>query len=269
MHLNLSYGHNERQKLDLYTVRNRTKQRGVIIYLYGGSWRKGDRKLYRFLASTFNRRGFSFVVPDYRVFPEIRYPDFMHDAANAIAWIHNNAASYDLPLNRVFLMGHSAGAHMGALLLTNARFLEEHGLNRRDFDGFIGLAGPYGINPLNYNTTKPIFAAAEPIADAQPTEHVQGSEPPMLLLHGDADSTVYPINTTHLETQLQGAGSRAKSIIYPDIGHVGILTSILPPFRWRAPVLKDVLSFLDEHAPSENLRVKHDGPALSQEANPF
>ena len=248
MHLNLTYGDHHRQKLDLYLPSETSAQHGVVVYFYGGTWSKGDRRIYRFLATLLNARGYAVVIPDYRIYPEVRYPYFMEDAALVLHWLEKRARRYNLDMSSLFIMGHSAGAHMGALLLTNRRFLDEQDFAIDKVSGFIGLAGPYSFNPLEYDSTQDIFRTALPVEDAQPIKHVHGQEPPMLLLHGHRDSTVYPRNTREFANAVNAAGGTARHKIYPGVGHVGILTAILPPLRWRAPVLKDMIRFLDSHS---------------------
>src|SRR5258708_34670486 len=102
----IAYGALDRQKLDIYLPKDR-KPRAVIVFFYGGGWKRGDRKLYRLLGGALTGRGYALVVPDYRVFPEARFPAFVEDAALAMKWARANAPMFgDAPL---FVMGHSAG----------------------------------------------------------------------------------------------------------------------------------------------------------------
>jgi len=237
-----SYGEDERQRLDVYSPRSRP--RGVMIFDYGGSWRDGSRRYYRFVGSIFSRRGFVVVIPDYRVFPQVRFPGFMEDAAAAVRWTLDHADRFGGDADKLTLMGHSAGAHIGALLLTNPAFLGRHGLVPDVFKRFVGISGPYSFNPLDYQSTAEIFATANPIATARPIKNVSGAEPPMLLLHGGEDKTVYPVNTINLARAVTDAGGRARSIVYPRLGHKGTLLSLVSALRWRAPVLSDIDGFV-------------------------
>ena len=244
MHFDIPYGEHPRQKIDLY-LPDDGNAKALIVYFYGGSWRDGNRSLYRMLGRTFDSSGYAVAIPDYRTFPEVKYPFFMEDAALSLAWLEARARDYDLPDRPMILVGHSAGAHMAALLLTNTRFLLEQKFDQARITGFVGLAGPYSFNPLEFDTTVDVFQTAIPIEDAMPIKNVSGAEPPMLLLHGGDDTTVYTRNTKEMTKAVNEAGGSARQIIYPGIGHVGILFAMHPLLRWRAPVFKDMLSFFE------------------------
>jgi len=249
MHFDIPYGDHPRQKIDLY-VPDEGKPKALIFYLYGGSWRDGNRGLYRMLGRTFDSAGYAVAIPDYRTYPEVKYPFFMEDAALALAWIESHVRDYGLPDRPIILVGHSAGAHMAALLLTNTRFLLDQEFDQARIAGFVGLAGPYSFNPLEFDTTVDVFRTAMPIEDAMPIKNVNGGEPPMLLLHGDDDTTVYTRNTKEMAKAVNAAGGSARQIIYPGIGHIGILFAMHPLLRWRAPVFKDMMAFLETLKPA-------------------
>ncbi len=242
------YGEEERQILDVHAPRGGKRPHEVIVFFYGGSWRDGSRRFYRFLGQILSRQGYIIVIPDYRVFPQVQFPTFMDAAAKVVKWTHDNIASLGGNPDSLVLMGHSAGAHMAALLLTNRSFLATQDLERDIVRRFIGFSGPYSFNPLDYQSTAEIFSTARDIDLARPIKNVTGAEPPMLLLHGKRDKKVYPVNTLNLTQAVCDAGGQARSIIYPQLGHKGMLAAMLQPLRWRAPVLRDVLAFLKTEA---------------------
>ena len=89
----MAYGDGPRRKLDVY----RPKGEGphpVVVFFYGGSWRNGDRADYRFVGEALAASGAVAILPDYRVHPEARYPDFVEDGAAAVAWAVGHAAAY-------------------------------------------------------------------------------------------------------------------------------------------------------------------------------
>ena len=101
------------------------------------------------------RRGYVAVVPDYRICPEVCYPDFLDDGAFVVRWVKDNIARFGGDPDKLFLKGHSAGAHIAAMLSIDGRWLGKVGLNpRRDIAGLIGLAGPYDLMPLQLRDKK-------------------------------------------------------------------------------------------------------------------
>ncbi len=240
-----AYGMHARQRLDVYTPQDETVGRPVVIFFYGGSWKRGERAHYRFVGQALASRGFVAVVPDYRTYPEGRFPDFMEDAAEAFHWVLKNIREYGGDPTRVYLLGHSAGAHIAALLTLDRGYLARVGVDTREIRGTIGLAGPYAFDPIVYRSLRPGFGHIQDPDVARPITFARGDAPGVLLLHGSSDRTVRPANSVRLAQQLRKAGSSARYIAYDDIGHVGILLALADGYRARAPVLDDITAFVN------------------------
>jgi acetyl esterase/lipase len=235
------YGALPRHQLDIYLPKNR-KPRAVIVFFYGGGWTTGNRRLYGLLGSALTGRGYAVVIPDYRLYPSARFPDFVEDAALALKWVQVNRARFDgAP---VFLMGHSAGAHIGALLTLDASYLRVHGIEPSLVRGFVGIAGPYSLNPAKWPILRDIFAAATPPESARPIKLVREPVAPMLLLHGALDGVAKSHNSSRLADVLKAAGSPVELKVYPRIGHYEIILAFVWGWRWRVPVLDDVDAFV-------------------------
>ena len=238
------YGSDPRQRLDVYAPAGRDLP--VVVFLYGGGWYGGERGMYPFVGASLGAKGVLTVIPDYRVYPQVRFPDFVDDAARAVAWTRAHAAEYGGDPRRIFLIGHSAGAHIAALLTLDKHYLTAVGLDPdKDIAGMAGLAGPYDFLPLTEDIYKAIFApAAGDMAVTQPISFARGDAPPMLLLAGSADRVVLPRNTVNLAAAIRADGGRVAERIYPGIGHPLVLGAIARPMTWVAPVLSDIVSFL-------------------------
>jgi acetyl esterase/lipase len=237
-----------RLALDIYRPRD-ARNAPVLVFFYGGSWKSGQRAWYRWAGEALARRGLLVVIPDYRQWPQVRLNGFMQDAAHAVAWTHAHAAEYGGDPATLFVMGHSAGAHLGALLATDGHWLAGVGMQPRQLAGFIGLAGPYDFLPLKDADFIDMFGST-PAAQlrSQPVHFVDGDEPPMLLMQGITDQVVWPRNATSLAAALKREGEPVEVKMYPDIGHAAILLAISRPFRGKAPVLDDAVAFIREHA---------------------
>ncbi|HKK53107.1 MAG TPA: alpha/beta hydrolase, partial [Myxococcota bacterium] len=242
----IRYGDAERQALDVFTPDEAPEdgaRRAVIVFFYGGSWQRGSKESYRFVASQLAERGLVVVLPDYRLHPEVHFPAFVHDAADAVAWALEHASEYGGDPERVFVMGHSAGAHLAALVHYDERFLDQAGADR-DPCGFIGLSGPYDFLPLVSPNLKKIFPSGSR-EESQPVRFVDGGEGPALLIHGMQDDTVKPRNSASLAEAVRQAGGQADLRIYDDLGHVATLLSLWEPLDFVAPTLEDVLGFIE------------------------
>jgi acetyl esterase/lipase len=242
----IAYGDHPRQRLDLYTPRSGAAPpagRPMVVFFYGGSWDSGGRGQYLFVAEALVSRGFVVAVPDYRVFPEVVFPAFVEDGARAVAWARRNARSHGADPGRIFLMGHSAGAHIAAMLSFDARYLDAVGENPSDLAGLIGLAGPYDFLPLTDERLKLIFAPAATIARTQPIAFVHGGEPPALLITGDKDGLVSPGNTERLARRLREVGSRVVEVREAGLNHVTIVGYLAAPLR-RGNLLDEIAAFV-------------------------
>ena len=144
---NVPYGTLERQKLDIYRPTKSQNTKDIIIFIYGGSWKSGEKSDYRFIAQPFSENGFTTVIPNYRLYPEVRFPDFNKDVAKAVAWVHRNLSNSTGPKN-IILVGHSAGAHIAALISLDPKYLEVEGLSPSIIKTWVSLAGPLAFNPL-------------------------------------------------------------------------------------------------------------------------
>lgn len=242
----IPYGANGRQKLDVHRPREATNDLPVVVFFYGGSWQGGQRQDYLFAAQALASRGFVVILPDYRVYPEVRFPDFMVDGAAALHWTRDNARAFGGDPDRIFLMGHSAGAHIAVLLSLDSRYLAEVGLDRRAIRGTIGLAGPYDFLPLTSSRLRAVFGQdiGADLAPTQPINFAGAGAPPMLLATGEDDNVVYPRNTTRLAQKLRAAGGHVEEVLYPGVGHYAILLALARPTRGFAPVLDDAERFI-------------------------
>ena len=240
--------------LDVYRPRD-AHDAPVVVFFYGGSWKSGKRQWYRWAGMALAQRGLVVVIPDYRLWPKVRLDGFMQDAAHAVAWTHAHAAQYGGNTMQLFVMGHSAGAHIGALLATDAHWLNAVGMQPRQLAGFIGLAGPYDFLPLTDPDFVDMFGSTHAAQlRSQPVHFVDGDEPPMLLLQGTTDKVVWPRNATSMAEAMRREGENAEVKMYPNIGHTAILMAMSRPFHSKAPVLDDALRFIharpSEHAPT-------------------
>lgn len=240
----LAFGDHESLRLDVYApgdVDATGRKRPVIVFFYGGSWQRGSKEEYRFAASQLTRQGFVVVLPDYRLYPEVVFPQFMHDAAAAVRWTSENIGQYGGDPDTLFLMGHSAGAQIAALLHYDEQYLE--GLTSAP-SGLIGLSGPYDFLPLTSTTLQQVFPQAVRSA-SQPIEFARGNTTPALLLHGGKDTTVGAGNSIRLARKVTAAGGSADIRIYDSRGHAGVLLALAGPLRTLAPVVEDVAAFVN------------------------
>jgi acetyl esterase/lipase len=264
----IPYGDLPRQTLDIYVPKNHAIPSGeqatslrdktestsqatnqglpVVVFFYGGSWETGNRGSYKFIGEAMTSQGFIAVIPDYRVYPEVLFPGFMEDPAKAVKWVKLHAAEFGGDPERVFLAGHSAGAHLAAMLVLNPEFLAKQNSKPGDFAGMIGLAGPYDFLPLKSNRLKTIFGPESQRPQSQPINFVTGNNPPMLLMVGTKDGTVWPRNTYNLAAKIKAAGGPVEVAEFPGYGHVDMAAKLAKPLRDKQ-MLNTIAEFIQRH----------------------
>ena len=238
----VAYGSSSRQQLDVYqpTV---SRNGIVVVFFYGGGWSMGQRAEYRFVAQTLTRQGATVVVADYRLHPEVVFPEFMHDAAAAVAWTYHHIAQYGGDPTKIYLLGHSAGAHIATLLALDTQYLQLQGVNATILAGVVGLSTPADFAATLDAKYRPVFVDQARLELAQPIRYARADAPPMLLQHGADDTLVLPRNSEVLAQAIQAAGGQARARIYPDKGHSGMLL-IFSEVLGRSAILDDTLDFL-------------------------
>ena len=245
----IAYGEAVRQSLDLYLPSDAAPgvpgDRPVLMFVHGGSWTDGDKDAYAFAGKRFAAEGFVTSVPSYRVLPDHDYDDFMADMASALATTLREAAGRGGDPERVFLVGHSAGAYNAVQLALAPEFLAAEGLTPGVIDAVAGLSGPYDFLPLDPGVAQDAFGGADDIAANQPVNRVTEGAPPMLLVTGTDDTVVRPRNADALAEKLEAVGTPVRVVRYEGADHAKPVVAIA--FTGRLPVVADVTAFFAEH----------------------
>jgi acetyl esterase/lipase len=251
----VAYGPLERQGLDVYAPSEATQGEPapVAVFFYGGSWDSGRRQDYGWVGRALAAQGFLTIVPDYRLYPEVRYPGFVEDGALAVRWTVEHARARGGDPARIVLVGHSAGAYIAAMLALDDRYLAAVGVDPKTVRAFAGLSGPYDFLPLDGPITRRTFGDASDLPSTQPGRYARADSPPAFLATGDGDTTVKPRNTKALAAALRAKGAAVEERHYEGLNHADTVLALSRPFRGKAPVLADMTSFLKarvDHAPA-------------------
>lgn len=238
------------RQLDLYLPRRLDgPPPPAVIFYYGGGWDSGQRQMYRFVGAALAAKGLIAVIPDYRVYPEVGFPEFLRDAARAVRWAHDELGKFGGDPRRMVVVGHSAGAHIAAMLAFDRQWLGEVGLDPdADLRGVVGLSGPYDFLPLYSPTLKIIFGPEAGLAATQPINFVDRPVLPTFLGMGTSDRVVDPANSIQLAARIRSRGGDVRLKPYPRIGHELVIGAFGLPLRPLLPVLRDTVSFVKEVA---------------------
>ncbi|GAA0229697.1 alpha/beta hydrolase [Marinomonas primoryensis] len=241
------YGSEPWQKLDVYVpAHSSTESLPVVVFFYGGSWKDGSKDMYPFVGEIFAKQGYITVIADYRKYPHVKFPTFVEDGAKAVAWTYRHIAEYKGNPDRLFVSGHSAGAHIGALVTADKHYLQAEGETPSIIKAFAGLSGPYDFVPYEEDYID-MFGPPENYPNMQVTTFIDGKEPPMLLLWGVDDTIVGKSNMDKLIAKIETEQGVVESNVYAGVDHVGMLSGFIWFFKSKAPIIDDITGFFQRY----------------------
>jgi len=222
--------------LDIYTPAA-GKNLPVVVWVHGGGWRAGDKTEVASKPLAFTRKGLVFVAVNYRFVPNVPMDAIVRDIAKSVRWVHDHVGARGGDPNRIFLMGHSAGAQLAALVATDERFLQSEGLSLAILKGCVPVDGDTYDVPLQVATVaarykslgqpEPKFGYAEKFGppdrqrDLSAVRHIASNKgiPPFLILHV-ADHTDTSAQAHRLWSELREASVPAKTFGAAGTDHV-------------------------------------------------
>ncbi|RNJ64213.1 MAG: alpha/beta hydrolase [Porphyrobacter sp. IPPAS B-1204] len=236
---------NHGQTLDIWAPEAASGDRlPVVVFWYGGGWAKGDRTSYAFAGRALAREGFLVVIPDYRKVPDVLFPAFLDDGAEAVAWVEANVARHGGDPARVAFMGHSAGAYQAVMLALDSQRLTAAGADPSNVKAVVGLSGPYDFYPFDSPRSIAAFSQWPQPEATQPITFARKDAPPLLLVTSDGDETVRPRNANNLGAKLRALGAPVEVTNYGPLDHEEVVMALSVPFRDKGPVLADSVAFL-------------------------
>ena len=241
----LAYADGDRKKLDIYGPKQLAGPAPVVMFIYGGAWKQGRRQDYQFVGHALAANGFIVVVPDYRLYPEVTYPGFLEDNAQAAKWIEDNIGAYGGDISRFFIAGHSAGAYNAVMLGLERSFFRDFGVSM-PIKGIAALSGPFDFYPFEYDEVRNVFGQNDNPEGTQPINLVAPDRPPMLVATGTIDPIVRMQNTQHFAARMREMGDWVTETYYDGLGHMDAVFAVGAMWRWRAPVLNDMVQFFTQ-----------------------
>ena len=256
----LPYSLQERHNLDLYLPQKIDESKPVLVFVHGGSWDTGRKEDYLFAGFALSELGYITVIPNYRLYPQVQFPHFVEDVGVAISGLpqqlKNQNINFPDPLS-VVLIGHSAGAHTAAMLVSNNKYHQK--LNEHvQLKALIGLAGPYDL-PLDdelvigkFDGVKLHDVSEHAIDtghthnshDANPINLAHENMPPVLLIHGEKDETVGPYHSERFSARLRQLNIPTQHLTYKGTNHRHLVGGLSIYARFLNPVYKDIQAFL-------------------------
>jgi acetyl esterase/lipase len=208
-YLDLAYGPNVKERLDVYLPKSKPGKSAVFLFFHGGGFREGDRAQYGFVAKPFAEHGLITVVASYRLTGDgFKYPDQPQDARLALAWVYKHIAKYGGDPDRLYVGGHSAGGILTADLGVNRKWMKSAGIPEHALRGIVPISGPYDLRTPGRAGESDVYApTAELQAKASPLLHIDDPAPMAVIAVGSTES--YVASSQSLASKLTAAGAHA------------------------------------------------------------
>jgi acetyl esterase/lipase len=256
-------------KLDVWSQPNpNPSKKPVLVFFYGGGWANGARDDYGFVARAYAAKGFVVVMPDYRKVPQVLFPAFIEDGAEAIKWTRDHIADYGGDPGRITLAGHSAGAHIAMMLTLDQHYLQALNVDPAIIRATVGLSGPYDFLPLDSQRSINAMSRWPRLEETQPIHFARRDAPPIMVVTSTEDDTVKPRNAILLSEKLHSLGAFVDFRVYPGLTHENVAMALSKPFRHLAPVLDVSAAFLQTHAQMRESGDADQGRRLSDPPKP-
>jgi acetyl esterase/lipase len=215
----------DHDKLDLYLPEGKTGV-PVIVWIHGGALTQDDKNLEVGTGKRFAQAGIATATVNYRLSPAVSHPAHVEDAAASFAWVKRHIAEYGGDPTRVFLVGHSAGAYLAQLLVTDERYLKKHSLSARDVRGVVPISAFFWVEKEGVAPDRPksVWGLDEKVwVDASPAHHLRANLPPTLLIYADRDEPWRRQQNVDMAEALKAAGSPPVDLVQiADRTHMGI-----------------------------------------------
>lgn len=254
---NINYAGNtdEANTLNIFYKNDSIKDKPVLVFIHGGSWSSGKKETYWWLGRNFARKGVVTVIINYPLAPNVQYGKMAEDCALAVKWVQKNISLYTASPDKIFVMGHSAGAHLGELINADPKYFEKAGI-KNPIKGVI-LNDPFGLDMLEYLTTAEkdhfYFDFIRTFTDkpavwkvASPLDYVNNIKNAHLLLYGAKTYGAIKIQTPKLYQKLKANHIPVEIKEIKGKSHVPMISQMI--FGGN-DLYQDIVGFIQHTAP--------------------
>lgn len=247
---NIIYSKDQLLTLNVYSPKRKTiETKNVLVFIHGGNWTTGKKSMYRFFGKGMAKKGIVAVVIDYRKYPNVGFPAMAIDAAQSLKWVKENISAFGGDTNKIYVSGHSAGAHLAALIATDKTYFDSIKINN-PIKGCV-LIDAFGLDmysylkreeKYNYDVYRSIFTKDEKLwKNGSPFFHLHEGMPKFILFVG---GRTYPgiVNESNaFLLELKKYQSDAQLITVPRKRHAGMIFSYINP---RKVAYGQILEFM-------------------------
>ena len=225
-----AYGPTPVEGLDLYATTRPNAPVNVLIH--GGAWRAGLAKNYAFAAELFVRAGAHFVVPDFAAVQDVggSLMPMADQVRRAVAWVHRNARSFGGDPDRLYVSGHSSGAHLAAVVLTTD-WVHELELPADTVKGGLCSSGMYDLKAVRLSARSGYVTFTDEMEQAlSPQRHLDRLTAPVIVSHGTIESPEFQRQARDFAAALTAAGKPATFLVAEDYNHFEVIETLATPY---------------------------------------
>jgi len=241
----VAYGADPRQRYDVYAPRKAKAPPPLLVFIHGGNWSEGTKDVYAWMGHALASMGYVVALPNYRLVPQVHYPDFVADCAAAVRHVRAHAGDYGADGGRLAVMGQSAGAYNAVMLALDPHYLGTDNDGKSPVSACVGVSGPYDFIPFDVPESRNTFGRWPRPEETQPIHYARKTNTRFLLMHSRADRTVWLKNSVSLDGKLRTAGTDCRLVVYEGLSHVDTAAVFSVPFRGKAPIYGDARAFLE------------------------
>lgn len=226
----VAYGPTEAEKLDIYKTRRQNAP--VVIYIHGGAWRNGTARDFAFPAEMFMNAGAHFVVPDF-----VQVQDaggsllpMIEQVRRAVTWVYKNAASFGGDAERIFITGHSSGAHLaGVTLVTD--WVNDYGLPPEVIKGGLLVSGMYDLKPVRLSKRSEYVKFTDEIEEKLSSQrHLDKLNAPVIIAYGTQETPEFQRQSREFAAAVKGAGKPVELIVGEGFNHFEMQETFANPY---------------------------------------
>lgn len=240
------------QELNVFAPSKKNKLKPIFIFVHGGNWNSGNKRLYSYFGSRMARKGIVTVIPDYPKSPQAGYNEMAEDIAAAVKWTKENISAYGGDSNRIFISGHSAGGHLAALVSIKEDYLKKAGIPN-PIKGLI-LIDAAGLDMYGY-LKEENFAEGDTYLNtfsnnpntwkaASPIYFLHNGMLPMLIYRGGKTYPSISGSNEKFTDSLKHYDVKFSYHILPGKKHVPMITQFFNPYNKR---YREIVSFMMEN----------------------
>lgn len=237
-----AYGEHPLQQLDVLAP-SKASALPVVVFIHGGGWMGGNKSQHRFIQERLAAEGIVTVSVNYRLAPEVVFPAFVEDGASAVAWVRKHIAGHGGDPDCLYLMGHSAGGHTVSLLGLDENYLNQAQVPLSCIKAVIPISAPLLLKASQVPQFALVFGAAKD-EEMWPLAHIDGREPPFLILQGNQDRLVQPIHAKIAERSIRAKGGQVTCCYFEEHDHLSIIGAFSPRLESKGNVLEPILKLI-------------------------